>query len=129
MKITGLNPTILTSDLESMRRLFEDLGFERRHERENISSEFDNSAVDTSIRMKSEDGFTVDINSFEGIPRDETLIRINVDDFDEAYQFLEEHGFRNFMGEGNLLVTPFLKGAHMESPSGFGIMLMQHLKS
>ena len=46
----------------------------------------------------------------------------------KAYQFLEERGFRNFMGEGKLLVTPFFKGAHMESPSGFGIMLMQHIK-
>lgn len=129
MKITGFNPTILTSDLESMLRLFEDMGFEKKHKRDNISSEFDNSAVDSSIRMKNKDGFCVDINSFEGIPRDETLIRINVDDFDEAYQFLEARGFRNFMGEGNLLVTPFFKGAHMESPSGFGFMLMQHIKN
>ncbi len=29
MKITGFNPTILTSDLESMYRLFEELGFEK----------------------------------------------------------------------------------------------------
>ena len=128
MKITGFNPTILTSDLESMYRLFEEMGFEKKHERNNIAGEFDNSAVDSSIRLKNEDGFCVDINSFEGIPRDVTLIRINVDDFDEAYQFLKDRGFRNFMGEGNFLVTPFLKGAHMESPSGFGIMLMQHIK-
>ena len=33
MKITGFNPAILTSDLESMRHLFEDMGFEQRHER------------------------------------------------------------------------------------------------
>ena len=128
MKITGFNPAILTSDMKAMVSLFEDLGFEQRHERDNISTEFDNSAVDTSIRMKNADGFCADINSFEGIPRDETLIRINVDDFDEAYQFFTDRGFRNFMGEGKLLVTSFFKGAHLVSPSGFGIMLMQHLK-
>ena len=112
-----------------MLRLSEEMGFEQTHELGNIVSEFGNSAVDSNVRMKNEDGFIVDINSFEGIPKDETLIRIKVDDFDEAYQFLEERGFHNFMGEGKLLETPFFKGAHMESPSGFGIMLMQHIKN
>ena len=30
-----------------------------------------------------------------------------MDDFDEAYHFLKDRGFRNFMGEGKFLVTPF----------------------
>ena len=56
------------------------------------------------------------------------LIRMNVDDFEEGYQFLSDHGFKNAMGEGNIIEAPYLKAAHMASPSGLGIVLMQHIK-
>ena len=38
--------------------------------------------------MKNADGFHVDIAQADGIPRDMTLIRVNVDNFEEAYEFL-----------------------------------------
>jgi hypothetical protein len=128
MKITGFNPAILTSDLESVIHLFEDLGFQQKHARDGIASESVDDTVEATIRLKNEDGFAIDINKANGFPRDVTLIRINVDDFDEAYKLLEERGFCNCMGEGNLIVSPYIKGAHMASPSGFEVMLMQHLK-
>ncbi len=128
MKITGFNPSIHTSDVESVLRLFEDLGFQQRHERDGLASESVDDTVEAVIRLKNEDGFALDIIKANGFPRDVTILRINVDDFDEAYKLFEERGFRNCMGEGNLIVSPYIKGARMESPSGFGIMLMQHLK-
>lgn len=128
MKITGFRPAILTADLESMLALFEELGFERSHERANLKEESENAAVDANVCLKNEDGFCIDLNSFEGIPRDVALIRMNVDNFEEGYQFLEEHGFHNKMGEGRIIEAPHLKGALMESPSGLSIMLMQHIK-
>ena len=52
MKITSFNPQIITKDAEAVVRLFEALGFERRHIKEDIG---DLSV--TGIRMKDENGF------------------------------------------------------------------------
>ena len=124
MKISAFNPAILTSHYEETIRLFEDLGFQRRHQKEGIQEEL----ISGNVRMKDPSGFTVDVNAAPGLPQDLSLIRMNVDDFDEGYRFLLDHGFRNALGEGRFIEAPHLKGAHMVSPSGFAIMLMQHIK-
>lgn len=124
MKITAFNPAILTTKPDEALALFEALGFARRHQNENIEEE----AISANYRLKDENGFYIDINAFDNLPRDVTLIRMNVDNFDEGYALLKRHGFQNALGEGKFIETPFLKGAHMVSPSGFGIMLMQHIK-
>lgn len=36
MKITGFNPLILTTDMENTIKVFEDLGFERRHTKDDL---------------------------------------------------------------------------------------------
>jgi hypothetical protein len=123
MKITGFNPAVITSRYDDTVKLFESLGFERRHQNEEISG-----TVTASTRLKNEEGFVIDINKAEELPRDITLIRMNVDNFDECYQLFKERGFKNAMGGDTVIEEPFLKGAHIISPSGFGIMLMQHIK-
>ena len=47
MKITSFNPLIVTKDAEPVVKLFEELGFEKRHVKEGISK---NNVTD--IRMK-----------------------------------------------------------------------------
>lgn len=48
MKITSFNPLILTKDADSKIRLFEEMGFEKRH-----SITIDESGTDiTTVRMK-----------------------------------------------------------------------------
>ncbi|MBQ2580091.1 MAG: hypothetical protein II574_00525, partial [Ruminococcus sp.] len=80
MKITGFNPLIVTKDAEAAIKMFEELGFERRH-----SLDANTGTTDfTSVRMKNAEGFYVDIANVP-VPQDLTLIRMNVDDFDEAY--------------------------------------------
>ena len=118
MKITGINPTIITSKYDDAIKLFEVLGFEIRHH-----NEIDET-VPISTRLKNKDGFTIDINKSDKFPHDITLIRINVDNFDECYQMFKERGFRDV----NIVDMPYYKGAHMISPSGFNIMVMQHIK-
>ena len=122
MKITTFNPLIVTKDAENVIKLFEALGFERRHTLEANTGKADF----TSVRMKNAEGFYVDIAGLD-VPQDMTLIRINVDDFDEAYKFLTERGFVNPRGDGTV-DTKTNKSAMLRSPSGFAFDLCQHIK-
>lgn len=57
MKITTFNPQIMTKDAEAVVRLFEAMGFERRHTKEDIGD-----LGVTGIRMKDANGFHLDIS-------------------------------------------------------------------
>lgn len=122
MKITGFNPLIVTKDAEAAIKLFEELGFERRH-----SLDANTGTADfTSVRMKNESGFYVDIANVQ-VPQDMTLIRMNVDNFDEAYEFLLSKGFTNPRGV-HTVDTKTNKSCMMKSPSGYAFDLCQHIK-
>ena len=123
MKITTFNPQIITKDAEQIVKLFEELGFEKRHNPEGIGD-----LNVEGIRMKDGNGFYLDISMPEvNLPQDVTVIRMNVDDFEEAYKLLLEHGFRNFYGDKTVEMKSS-RSALMISPSGFAINLIQHIK-
>ena len=112
MKITTFNPQIVTRNTEPLVELFEALGFERRHRQEDIGD-----LEVTGIRMKDANGFYVDISQTDVIPdRDLAAIRMNVDDFDEAYQLLTSRGFKSIYGRQNV-TTKTARSAMMVSPS------------
>jgi hypothetical protein len=121
MKITTFNPMIITKDAEAVIKVFEALGFERRHTKENI-----NDADITSVRMTDPNGFHIDVAEAH-VDKDISTIRMNVDDFDEAYNFLTERGFKNSQGE-RTTETGSSKATLMVSPSGFSINLVEHIK-
>ncbi|MBR2524605.1 MAG: VOC family protein [Clostridiales bacterium] len=123
MKITTFNPQIITKDAESTAAVFEALGFERTHTKENIGEH-----NVTGIRLKEPGGFNLDISQFESLPVESlTGIRMNVDDFDEAYRILTEQGFKNFYGDSTA-DTPSSKSAILISPAGVVINLVEHIK-
>ena len=126
MKITSFNPLIITKDAENVIKLFEDLGFERRHKKTGINDE-----DITSVRMRytGEDGkvFHVDVTSAP-IPQDITSIRMNVDNFDEAYEMFKAKGFVNAQGD-KITDTGSSRSTMMVSPSGFSITVAQHIKN
>lgn len=123
MKITTFNPQIMTKDAEAVVRLFEAMGFERRHTKEDIGD-----LGVTGIRMKDANGFHLDISQSDRLPVDcIAAIRMNVDDFDEAYRLLAEHGFKNFYGD-RVVENPSSRSAVMLAPSGFAINLVQHIR-
>ena len=124
MKITTFDPIIVSPKAEDLISVFEALGFEKSHAPVSATSIGDVS----SIRMKNEGGFHVDIADVKGIPEDRTYIRINVDNFDEAYDILLKHGYKNKMGENKSLESKSSKAATMLSPSGSVIALVQHIK-
>ena len=122
MKITTLNPLIVTKDAETTIALFEELGFEARHTKEGISI---NNVTD--VRMKDANGFHVDITQGQG---EWTMIRMNVDDLEEAIAFLEARGFHKARHEAanKTVDTGSSRFNIMVSPSGFIFAVSQHIK-
>ncbi|MBR4656253.1 MAG: hypothetical protein IKO68_06715 [Oscillospiraceae bacterium] len=122
MKITSFNPLIVTKDSASAIALFEELGFERRHTKEGISL---NNVTD--VRMKDANGFHVDVSQGTG---EWTMIRMNVDDLEEAIAFLEAHGFHKARHEAanDTVDTGSSRFNIMVSASGFILAVSQHVK-
>lgn len=78
--------------------------------------------------MKDLNGFYVDVSQPDvPLERDVAAIRMNVDDFDTAYQLLLSKGFRNYYGE-RIVEPPTSKSALMIAPSGFSINLIHHIR-
>ena len=121
MKITSFNPLIVTTNQEECQKLFEELGFEKRHNKvSGVSEDI------STVRMKDSNGFHVDITKVVKLERDMTIIRMNVDDLDEAYALLTAHGFKAVDGSNSL--TRSSKSVLMASPSGFAIDIVKHIK-
>ena len=122
MKITSFNPLIVTKDAASAIALFEELGFERRHTKEGIGE--DNV---TDVRMKDANGFHVDVTQGSG---EWTMIRMNVDNLEEAIAFLEARGFHKARHAvaNKTIDTGSSKFNIMVSASGFIFAVSQHIK-
>lgn len=123
MKITTFNPMILSKNADEIINLFEELGFERRHQKDNI----DGRDI-SSVRMKDLNGFYLDVARTESLSRDLTTMRMNVSDFDEAYELLKAHGFKNALDDDRTVESKSARSCLMLSPSGYSIQLTQHLK-
>ena len=78
--------------------------------------------------MKDSYGFHLDIAQICDVPRDISLIRMNVDNFDEAYQFFRSHGFVNAFGD-HIAETGSSRNILLSSPSGLKITLIRHIKN
>ena len=122
MKITAFNPLVLTPKAEDAVALFEELGFTRAHTKTGIEGDV------TSFDLKYGEDFRVDVAQVDGMPQDMTAIRMNVRDFDEAYDFLVSKGFKNASGSDKVTDTGSSKVALLISPSGFGISLAEHIR-
>ena len=122
MKITTFDPMIVSKEADKIIALFEELGFEKSH----IKSELGDGTA-TDVRMRDVNGFHVDIVQLDAVQKDVTQIRMNVDDWDEAYELLTSHGFKNVQGE-TISTSPTSKGTAMAAPSGFMIALSHHFK-
>lgn len=123
MKITSFNPLIVSADAASATKLFEELGFEKTHSKDSVNNDLNYTAV----RMKDSNGFHVDITQSQVLPRDMTIIRMNVDDLEEAVVLLEKHGFVKG-NSGQQVETSSSKSQFMVSPSGFAINVVKHIR-
>ena len=122
MKITTFNPSIIAKEAGPVMEVFEALGFKQTHNKaENVDVEF------SAHRMKDENGFHVDVVEVPVIPQTYSAIRINVDNYDEAYEFFMSKGFREAKGFPPS-TTASSKYAYLVSPTGFIIDLCEHIK-
>ena len=121
MEITSFNPIILSPNAEEVIALFEELGFERAHAMDVIEGRVVN------YDLKLGEDFRVDVAQTSKAPQDLTAIRMNVRDFDEAYDFLISKGFKNVQGD-KFTETDSAKSTLLISPSGFAINLSYHIR-
>ena len=122
MKITSFNPLIVTKDAEATIALFEAMGFEKRHTKEQIS--LSNA---TDVRMKDANGFHVDVTQGTG---EWMMIRMNVDDLEEAVAFLEARGFHKARPAvaKDTIDTGTSKFNIMVSATGYILAVSQHTR-
>ena len=125
MKITTFNPMIVTKDAAAAIALFEDLGFVRRHTKTGIN---DKDITSVRMRYESEDGKVFHMDIAEApTPQDIATIRMNIDDFDEAYDLLDSKGFKNAQGE-RITETGSSRSTMMVAPTGYTINITKHIK-
>jgi hypothetical protein len=123
MKITGFCPIIVTKDQESGIETFEALGFEKRHTKTDIEG-----GNNVGVAMKDADGNRISIASTTKDRADITAILINVDNFQEAYDFFIGKGFIDPRG-GKVTDTSSSRATMLFAPSGFAVSISEHLKN
>ncbi len=122
MKITAFQPQIITKDAESVKKLFEELGFEKRH-----TKTITEPVRVTDIVMKNGEA-VLDISQPDiELAGDIQAVRINVRDFEEAYELLISKGFENYYGSGRVM-TSSSRSAVLRAPTGFVINLVEHIR-
>ena len=89
MKITSFNPLIVTYSGDDIINLYEDLGFKIRH-----TSVVQDGGKVINYTMEDDAGHRVDVAQVEHPMPDLTIIRMNVSDFDEAFDYLIGRGFK-----------------------------------
>ena len=112
MQITTFNPMILSKDADEIIKLFEALGFERRHKVDNIDGK-DISSVRMRYTGEDDKVFHVDVARVESMPQDMTTMRMNVRD----------------RGEDHTVESKSARSCLMIAPSGFSIQLTQHIRN
>jgi hypothetical protein len=122
LKITGFRPLIVTKDPESVIATFEALGFEKRHTKTDIEG-----GANVGVAMKDAAGNRVVVASADNMPQDLTGIAINVDNFEEAYDFFIGKGFVDLRG-GKVRDTGSSRATMLLAPSGFAVSISEHLK-
>lgn len=124
MKITSFNPVIVTKDPEAVVGVFEALGFEKKHNPTGTSSSGNQYEA---FRMKDANGFHVDVSRGDG---EWTMVRMNVDNLEEAIAFLEARGFHKarHAAANETVDTGSSRFNIMVSATGFIFAVSQHTK-
>lgn len=122
MKITGFCPMIISKDADSIVKQFESLGFEKRHTKKDIEE-----GANTNFALKDANGYRINVASSKILPQTLTALTINVDNFQEAYDFFISRGFVNPRGD-KVSDTSSSKSTLLFAPSGFAVTISEHIK-
>lgn len=116
---------IITNRAEEVLKVFEQWGFYKKHA---PTLTMASGTEFTDYRLQSEEGFYMDVAAIDmPLPMEVPAIRINVDDFDEAYRMLTEVGYKP-THEGAFMENEHSKSVALVGPIGFTIYLVQHKK-
>ncbi|MCQ2455143.1 MAG: hypothetical protein MJ090_03260 [Clostridia bacterium] len=122
MKITGMFPTIVCKDADSLIQFAsEKFGFHIAHAPQAIISK---KQSDCANIMKNEAGVRFDIISFD-IDTPICGMCINVDDFDEAFSVFKEDGY---ISAGEPVVVDSAKKVLLKKVENIPILLIEHYK-
>ena len=122
MTLPAFHPLSLSDKSGGPAELFEALGLAHAPTKEAIEGHV------TSYDLKYGEDFRVDVATVDKFPQDLTVIRMNVRDFDEAYQFLLSKGFKPAREDGSTTKTSSSEDTLMFSPSGFAICISEHIR-
>ena len=117
MKITNFSTLVVTENADNLVDVFKEFGFSQTHKKDGI----DDGRVTSNI-LEDEDGHMISIASAP-VPNDITALRMNVDNFDEAYDILKNKGFNQASEPED---TGTSKTVLMVSKKGFSINLVHH---
>lgn len=120
MKITAFYPAILTKNADKIIEHQSKFGFSVIHERDDLFCPGDKEYV-----LENENGKRMDVVYVEELEKNCFMVRVNVDDFDEALNIYLNDGFTIFKGPS---IDDCSKNVLLNCPDGELIMLMQHIK-
>lgn len=123
MKITSINPVIISADADEIISFYEkNFGFRVIHKGSLISTA---NPTETIRVLENEDGHRLDVIRLDSKTSTEHGLRINVDDFDEALSIYKAEGFSIMSGP---VVSNTSKRVLITKRNGAPLLLMQHLK-
>ena len=75
--------------------------------------------------MADSNDFRLDITQTDAVKQEKVIIRVNVDNLDEAHDLFAKHNFKDV---SKMINTKSAKSIGMSSPSGILVALIQHIK-
>ena len=124
MTVKTYYPALCTPNFEETVKELEALGFTKAHEKNDIA-EHNN----TNMVMKDGNGNKVDVvslSSMSAVKQSFTAIRMNVENYDEAYAELTAKGFIDL--HPGTVETKSSKSTMLRSKEGFMYILTEHVK-
>lgn len=123
MKVSTIKPLILTTNAEKLIKVYSALGFKKKHVKDDI--EILNSTTNCTILVDDNDN-RIYISQADNIPKEMTVIHINVDNFDEAYEHFKSEGYYDAKPQITRSATSISQ--LMFCKTGTGVIICQHIK-
>ena len=120
MQVKRIYPTVVCKDIKHVMDAYTNSGFKVIHEVHNIMNEGDKLYV-----IENELNQRIDVIETDKVSNIFHMIRINVDNFEEALAYYTGKGFKPFKEP---MDTASNKAVCLESPTGLHIMMFQHKK-
>lgn len=124
MEIKYCGPTIFTNDETKILEQFKTLGFELKHEKNNMNQ---TTALSNVFILENSAGNSISVIKSDRFNQTVSGIRMRVDNFEEALEHFTNLGYINLQKEG-IANTGTSLVTLLRSPEGLMVSLTQHIK-